>query len=62
MDPVDRPPVRVQEEGLRPPVRRAPQPTVTARRARRAKTVETALIGVTAVIVEIARIVRPARR
>ncbi len=59
MDPVDRPPVRVQEEGLRPPVRPAPQPTVTARRARRAKTVETALIGV---IVEIARIVRPARR
>ena len=59
MDPVDRPPVRVQEEGLRPPVRPARQPTVTARRAPRAKTVETAQIGVTAVI---ARNVRLARR
>lgn len=59
MDPVDRPPVRAQEEGLRPPVRLAPQPTVTALRARRAKTVETARIAVIAVI---ARNVRLARR
>ncbi len=61
MVPVDRPPVRVQEEALRPPVPPARPPIVTARRVRRAKTEATARIAVTAPIVATAVIVAIAR-